>query len=67
MDPNWDHRFVVTRIRGLVVTVVGPRSTRRVVNRAHVKLVDPAADWDVLNPRISAQVQSKNATGIDCH
>ena len=60
MDPKCDHGFVVAQIRGQVVTVVGPRNTRRVVNRAHVRLVDPAADWDELNPRISAQVQKRN-------
>ena len=60
MDPKWDHGFIVTRIRGPVVTVVGPRNSRRAVNRVHVRLVDPGADWEELNPRVSVHQQRRD-------
>ena len=41
---------------GPVVNVLGSHNT----NQAHVWLVDLAADWDELNPRISAQAQKRN-------
>ena len=58
MDPKRDHGYVVTQIRGPVVTV-GPRTGRRMVNRSAVHLEDPQTDWEELNPRISAQQQRK--------
>ena len=52
LDPKWDHGYIVVRIRKSVMFLVGPRNSRRIVNRAHVRKVDPAADWDSLNPRV---------------
>ena len=59
LDPEFDHGYVVTRVRGPVITAVGPRGQRRIVNRRLVKKVDPSADWKDLNPRISAYLQRK--------
>ena len=51
LDPKWDHGYTVIGIRGSVVTAVGPKNRRRVVNREKVRLVDPDSDWDVLRVR----------------
>ena len=59
LDARWDHGYVVTRIRGPVITVIGPQNRRRVINREHVRLVDPSADWEELNPRVFAHQQRK--------
>ena len=53
LDPKWDHGYVVTRIRGSVVTVIGPKNKRRTLNRDKVRLVDPESDWDTLRPRLT--------------
>ena len=51
LDPKWDHGYVVTRVRGSVVTAVGPGNRRRTVNRCQVRLVDAEAAWEELRPR----------------
>ena len=53
LDPKWDHGYVVTRIRGSVVTVIGPKNKRRTLNRDKVRLVDPESVWDTLRPRLT--------------
>jgi len=51
LDRVYDPGFIVTRVRGAVITVVGPNSQKRVVNRDQVKLADEGIDWSGLNPR----------------
>ena len=64
LDPHWDHGYVVTRVRGPVLTVVGPRNNRRTVNRRAVRVVDPDAEWDLLRPRQTyAQRTAHNVLG----
>ena len=53
LDPKWDHGYVVTRVRGSVITVVGPRNRRRVLNRDKIKLAHPDSDWQDLRPRLT--------------
>ena len=52
MDPKWDHGYIVTCIRGPVITVVdGKGQGRRRVNRRMVRKVDPDANWQELRDR----------------
>ena len=53
LDPKWDHGYVVTRVRGSVITVVGPRNQRRVLNRDKIKLAHPDSDWQDLRPHLT--------------
>ena len=53
LDPRWDHGYVVTRIRGPVVTVIGPKNKRRTLNRDKIQLADPDSDWGGLRPRLT--------------
>ena len=53
LDPKWDHGYVVTRVRGPVIFVVGPRNQRRTLNRDKVRRVDPDSDWDNLRVRLT--------------
>ena len=64
MDARWDHGYVVSRIRGPVITVIGPWNSRCTITWEHVRLVNPAADWDELNPRITAQQQRWAKAGL---
>jgi len=52
-EPQWDHGFVVTRIRGTNITVIGPRNKKLKVHREKVTLAEPDSNWDQLNPRLS--------------
>ena len=60
LDARWDHGYVIVRIRGPIITVIGPHNSRKTVNREHVRLVDPTIDWEELNPRVTAQQQRRN-------
>ena len=52
LDAKWDHEYIVTRVKGPVLTVVNQRTNkRRVVNRDKVKLVNPDLEWDDVRPR----------------
>ena len=51
LDPKWDHGYVVTRVRGSVITAVGPGNRQRTINRCQVRLVDAEAAWEELRPR----------------
>ena len=52
LDLKWDHGYVVTRVRGPVIFVVGPRNQRHTLNRDKVR-VDPDSDWDNLRVRLT--------------
>ena len=51
LDPKWDHGYMVVGIRGSVITALGPKNKRRVVNREKVRLVSGEVDWDTLRVR----------------
>ena len=36
-EDRWDHGYVVSRIRGPVLSVIGPQNSRRTINREHVR------------------------------
>ena len=55
MDPKWDYGFMVTRIRGKVITVVGPNGVRKQVARENIKKVNPDVKWaDLRKPHTRA-------------
>ena len=37
LDPRWDHGYIITCIRGAVITVIGPKNKRCTVNRSQVR------------------------------
>ena len=59
LDPKWSHGFLVTRVRGSVITAVGPKNKLWRGNRKDVKKVSSEADWEELNERISPYLQRK--------
>ena len=61
MDPRWDDRYLVTAIRGLVISITDQRTGhRRVVNRDKL-LPITATGWEGVNPRV------KRASRPPCH
>ena len=59
MDPKWSHGFLVTRIRGSVITAVGPKNKIWRGNREYVKRVEADSDWESLNRHITPYMQRK--------
>ena len=64
LDPLWDHGYLVTRIRGAVITVLGPGNRQRTLNRAHIRLADPDADWDRLRKRQTRAQRSREHPAV---
>jgi hypothetical protein len=53
---KWDHHFIVTHVRGKVVTVTHvPTGRTSKWNRNKVKLVDPYLSWEGIGDRPRAQ------------
>ena len=54
LDAKWDHVYIITRVRGPVITVVNTRTNKsRTVNRDKLRLVDPDMVWEGVNPRLT--------------
>lgn len=58
LDPYWDYGFIVVRIRGSVITVVGPNNKRRTVNRERIRLVEAGGDWEGMRARLTRTQRS---------
>ena len=52
-DPRWDHLYLVTRVRGPIVSLKDDHGNVRIVNRSQVKLA-PTAGWDDIHRRITS-------------
>ena len=59
LDPRWDAGFTVTRVNGPVLTCVGPKNKRRMVNRANVRKAEPGLEWEGLRPRLTRTQRTK--------
>jgi hypothetical protein len=56
LTAKWDHHFVVTRIRGKVITVLHvPTGKKQRWNRNKIRLVDPEISWEGVRIRPRAQ------------
>jgi len=51
LERNYDPGFLVTRVAGAVITVVGANNARRTVNRSQVLKVLPDLNWTGVLPR----------------
>ena len=64
LDRRFDPGFIVVRARKSVVTVVGPKNVRKVVNREQVKRVSGSINWDTLPPRLTRTERQKDSRGL---
>lgn len=53
LDPKWDHGFVVVRVRGSVISVVGPNGVRKQLARDKMKQVPSDVQWGDLRNRLT--------------
>lgn len=53
LDRQYDPGFLITRIQGPVITVVGPENVRKVVNRGQIMKVEPDVNWEGILPRLT--------------
>ena len=52
LTAQWDYRFLVTKINGKVVTIVQPvTGVLKVVNREHLRVVNPDIAWERVHSR----------------
>ena len=52
MDPRWDHKYLVTAIRGSVISVTDQRTGHRKVLNRDKLLPVTATGWEGVNPRV---------------
>ena len=65
LDPPWDHGYLVTRVRGSVITVVGPSGQRKQLSRDKVRRVEPDVEWGDLRHRMTrGQRRTQNANQL---
>ena len=54
LDARWDHVYTVTRVQGLMITIVNTLTNKsQTLNRDKLRLVDPDMVWDGVNPRLT--------------
>ncbi|MCK5816191.1 MAG: DDE-type integrase/transposase/recombinase, partial [Flavobacteriaceae bacterium] len=63
LDRKFDPGFIVVRVRGQVITVVGPNNVRRIVNRQNVRKVSSAFEWNTLADRLTRSGKQKDRRG----
>ena len=54
LDSKWDHVFIVTKVRGPVISIYNQEKNKyRTVNRNKLRLVEPDLVWDDVNHRVT--------------